>query len=300
MVFKPLKSTGLAFGLAAVMILVGAEISALAFLRGAALSFLAFLTLCFFVASLPILSFIGYRCYGLALGRYVLSRNALVVEWGGRRELIPLEKVAEVRAVTEPTEVAALQPGGFSWPGCLVGRAKLPSLGQVEFLAGTDAHGLVIVRYEGGCLVLSPPDPLAFAQAFAGLQAEGPSAKIEPESMVPGFQRWSLWRDWPVLALVAAGGVSELLLIGYLLLVYPALPAEVALHFNAQGQPDRFGTPLNLFILPLIGGLTWSLNTLLGLWLRRREGEHPLAHLLFGASLLTQTLVWVATLGLAA
>jgi hypothetical protein len=300
MVFKPLKSTGLAFGLAAIMILVGAEVSALAFLRGASLSFLAFLALCFFVASLPILSFIGYRCYGLALGRYVLSRNALVVEWGGRRELVPLEKVTEVRAVTEPTEVAALQPSGFTWPGCLVGRAQLPGLGRVEFLAATDAHGLVSVRYEGGCLVLSPPDPLAFAQTFARLQAEGPSAKIEPESITPGFQRWSLWRDRPALAVIAGGGVSELLLMGYLLLVYPTLPAEVALHFTVQGQPDRFGAPLDVFILPIISGLTWALNTLLGLWLRGREGEHPLAHLLFGASLLVQALVWVAALRLVA
>ncbi len=298
MVFKPLKSTGLAYGLAAAMILVGAEISALAFLRGAALSLLAFLALCFFVASLPILGFIGYRCYGLATGRYILSRNALVVEWGGRRELIPMEKVAEVRAVTQPAEVAALQPSGFTWPGRLVGRARLPELGPAEFLAGSDARGLALVRYEGGCLVLSPADPAAFAQTFAALQAEGPSAKIEPESLVPGFLRWSLWRDWPALAVIGAALLSELVLMGYLLLAYPYLPAQVALHFNAQGQPDRLGAPLNLFILPLMGGLAWLANTLLGLWLRRRQGERPLAHVLFGASLLAQTLVWVAALSL--
>lgn len=300
MVFKPLKSTGLAFGLAAVVILIGAEVSALAFLRAESFSFWAFLALCFLVASLPILSFIGYRCYGLARGRYVLSRNALVVEWGGRRELIPLESISEVRAVTEAAELATLRPRGFTWPGCLVGRAELAGLGAVEFLAATGAQGLVIVKYDGACLAISPADPRAFAQAFAGLQAEGPSAKIEPESIAPGFQRWDIWRDWPTLALIAAGGLSELVLVAYLLLIYPTLPDQVVLHFNVQGQPDRLGAPLNLFMLPLIAGAAWVVNTLIGLWLRRRAGERPLAYVLFGATLLTHVLVWGATLGLVA
>ncbi|MGH2522300.1 MAG: DUF1648 domain-containing protein, partial [Anaerolineales bacterium] len=73
---------------------------------------------------------------------------------------------------------------------------------------------------------------------------------------------------------------------------------EFALHFDAQGEPDRFGPPAGLFILPLIAGLAWAANTLLGLWLYRRESERTGAYLLFGATVFVLALVWVAALGL--
>ena len=300
MVFKPLKFPGLAYGLAAALLLVGAEAGALAILRTAPLSFLAFLALCFLVASLPVLGFVSYRCYGLARARYVLSRNALVVEWGGRRELVPLASIREVRAVTEAAELASLRPRGFAWPGCMVGKANFPALGLVEFLASANPRGLVLVAYDGRALALSPADPQAFAQTFADLRAEGPSAQIEAESLVPNFQQWGLWRDRLALALIAAGGLGGLGLMGYMLLVYPGLPAEVVLHFNALGQPDRWGAPINLLILPIIAGGTWLVNTLFGLTLWRQARERPMAYLLFAATVFTQALVWTAALGLVA
>jgi hypothetical protein len=299
MIFKPSKTTGLAIGLAAAVVLAGLAAGALAYLRAAPFSFLAFLALCWLVVSLPALAFIAYRCYGLARGRYVLSRNALVVEWGWRRELIPMATIGAVRAITEPAAMAALRPHGVNWPGCLVGQAHLPEGGPVEFLATTSAQ-LVVIQYGERRLALSPADPQAFVQAFSDLQAEGPSAVIEPESLAPDFPRWSLWQDQLALGLIAAGAASVVILWGYLLLVYPSLDPTLGLSLNAQGQFDRTGAPLNLFLLPLIAGATWAVNTLLGLLLRRRTAERPMAYLLFGATLFAQGLAWAAAVGLVA
>ena len=71
-------------------------------------------------------------------------------------------------------------------------------------------------------------------------------------------------------------------------------PAE----WPGQGQPDRFGPPTGLLILPAIAGLTWAVNTLGGAWLHRLETERQAAYLLLGATLFVQALVWVATIGL--
>jgi hypothetical protein len=283
MIFKPSKSTGLAIGFAALALFIGVDAGILAFVRTEPLAFLAFLALCLGLASLPVMGFIGYRCYGLARGRYILSRNALVVDWGWRRELIPLQSIRAVRVVTEPGELAALQPRGLRWPGCLVGHADLPAVGPVEFLAATQNQGLILVHFAARALALSPAEPQAFAQAFSQLQAEGPSAQIEPESVVPAFLGWSVWRAWPAFALPGLSGVSGLLLIGYLL-------------WALAGGSERAGAPLNVFILPLIVALTWALNTLLGLGLRRRPAEQPMAYLLWGATLFTQALIWGAVL----
>ena len=100
---------------------------------------------------------------------------------------------------------------------------------------------------------------------------------------MPAFPGSSLWRDRLGFALLGLGGLSGLLLIGFLLLTSP-------------GRAGRIGAPLNVLLLPLIVVVTWTINTLLGLWLRRRPSEQPMAYLLWGATLFTQALVWGAAL----
>jgi len=296
-IFFPPKSIGLRIGVIAIALTLGLEAVLVALVRAAPLSFPTFIFICLLAAGVIALAWLGYGCYGLARARYVLSRNALVVEWGGgRREVIPMEMMGEVRAGAEIE--SPLRPNGITWPGCVVGRATIPDFGEVEFLAATEQSGLVLVSYPRGWLAISPDEPLAFLQSFAERRAEGVEAKVEPESARPGFEQWALWRDRLALGLIALGGLSALGLVGYLMWVYPKLPAEIALHFNAQGQPDRFGAPTGLFILPIIAGLAWALNSLFGAWLHRREAERAGAYLLFSAAVFVQALVWVAAIGL--
>jgi hypothetical protein len=296
MVFSPPKSTGLAVGLGAMALIAGLEAVLVVRLPALFPSPLAFIFLCLIVVGLPALLWLGYRCYGLARARYVLSRNALVVEWGGRREVIPLGMIDDVRAGTEMGP--APRPRGIVWSGHHVGRAAAPDLGAVEFLAAAELPGLVFIHYPGDWLAISPPDPQAFAAAYARLRAEGVEERIEPETRLPALEQWALWRDPLSLGLIVAGGAGVLLLVGYLTLIFPQLPPQIALHFNAQGQPDRFGPPMGLFLLPVIAGVAWTLNTLGGLWLHRRETERAGAYLLFGATVFVQALVWAAAIGL--
>lgn len=49
--------------------------------------------------------------------------------------------------------------------------------------------------------------------------------------------------------------VAVALTAGMILFHWNELPEQVAMHFNAQGAPDRFGAKSELFILPVISGL---------------------------------------------
>lgn len=296
MVFSPPKSTGLAFGLGGIALLLLLDIGLVALIRATSLSILTFIYFCLLLLSLIAIAWLGYRSYGLARARYVLSRNALVTEWGERRELLPMQAIEEVRAGAEFE--GRLRPRGLWWPGCMVGRADIPALGFVEFFAASDKAGIVLVGHTNGWLAISPSEPQAFIQIFTERRLEGISAHVESESRRARLERWAVRRDRLAVGLIALGGLSVLLLVGYLLLIFPQLPPEIALHFNAQGQPDRFGPPTGLFILPFIGGLAWVLNTLGGLWLHHRESERAGAYLLFGATVFVQALVWVAVSGL--
>jgi len=61
---------------------------------------------------------------------------------------------------------------------------------------------------------------------------------------VPAGSRWSDLVAVAVLALAAVAGVA----------VWPRLPAEVAIHFDAAGTPDRYvSKPVGVFLAPAIG-----------------------------------------------
>ncbi|CEG22819.1 hypothetical protein BN1080_01754 [Planococcus massiliensis] len=51
--------------------------------------------------------------------------------------------------------------------------------------------------------------------------------------------------------------------IVYLVYVFGGLPDEVPAHFNGSGEADRWGSKMELWILPLIGGGLWLLMTFL-------------------------------------
>lgn len=298
MIFLPPKFKGLAFGLSGIGLILVLDIFLAMLVRGVQAVFLTFLAVCLMIATGPLLAWLAYRCYGLGRARYILSRNAFVVDWGIRRDVIPLELISEVRAGADFE--GDLHPVGIYWPGCVVGRGQVSSLGAVEFLATAEKPDLVLLQRSDAWLAISPEEPQAFLSTFAEMQAAGPEEKIEPESVNLSVEQWALWHDRLALTLVALGGVSTLLLFGYLALLFSQLPPQVTLHFNAQGLPDRFGSPAGLFILPMAAALTWALNTLGGLWLHRSENERTGAYLFFGATIVVQVLVWAAVISLMA
>ena len=296
MVFYPPRTTGLALGLGVVVVLLGLDVGFVLVLRSNPLSLAGVLSLLLLLVSLPVIAVVGYRTYGLLRSRYVLSRNAIVVEWGSRRIVLPMSLLDEFRAGADvPGEV---RPRGLSWPGSVFGTGAVEGLGEVEFLAAVEKPGLVLLRHAEAWLAISPADPQAFLAALQTARTEGPQESVEPESVIPAMQRWPLLHDRLALALIGAGAAAAVLLLGYLALISPQLPAQIALHFNAQGLPDRFGPPAGLLILPAIAGLTWLVNSLAGVWLHRTERERPAAYLLLAATLFVQALVWVATVSL--
>ncbi len=297
MVFSPSKRLGLAVGLAAALGLLGAAGLAVALIVSQPIAFLTFLLIVFIGLSLALIAWIAFRCAGLAGARYVVSRNALIVIWGGRREVIPMGEVAALHAgryLAEPVRVPWLR-----WPGCVVGRRAAAGQAPVEFFATTAAKpGLMFVEHSGGWLALSPSEPGKFLSTFEEMRALGVEDFVEAESIETGAGRWPLWRDRLALALIGAGGLALLALIAYLTLIFPALPDEMALRFAADGQPERFGPPAGLFILPVIGATAWVLNTLIGGALHRAAPQRAVAYLLFGAAAFVQALVWAAAIGL--
>ncbi|HEY8601641.1 MAG TPA: DUF1648 domain-containing protein [Thermomicrobiales bacterium] len=106
----------------------------------------------------------------------------------------------------------------------------------------------------------------------------------------------SLFADRPAVSLILLGGALIAAMVWFILLRFDAVPQTLPLHYNATGQPDRIGTPREIFFFPLITALVAVANLALA-WSVIRFDRFA-ARLLLGGTCLVQTVAWVALLKL--
>ncbi len=124
---------------------------------------------------------------------------------------------------------------------------------------------------------------------------DAPESLAAPAPPAPSaFAR--LRRDRALQGLLALTLAANLALFGYLALRFAALPDPLPLHFDATGLPDRIEAKSKIFGLPMIGLVVLLLNTALGILAHRRERAATL--LLAVSALLTQVLLWLATISI--
>jgi hypothetical protein len=148
--------------------------------------------------------------------------------------------------------------------------------------------------------VISPPDPEACQNAFIETARMGSLELIPEGSRRPDFLFTRLWDDRLARALILGGLTLPVLLLSFLALRAPGLPEQVPFGFDPMGAPDPLAPPGRLLLLPLIGGLCWLADLVIGLWLYRRDRDRPLSYALWGAAIVVGGLLWGAALQLLA
>lgn len=246
--------------------------------------------------SLGLLGLLGYWLYGLFDSAYFLDRNALVIHWGPTEQIIPSGQIERVLKGDEIEE--RIHFYGGLWPGHCVGYGEVPGAGPALFYATVPPRQQIYVVTPGLTYGISPANRDELVESLYARLQMGPTQIVEQTSRRPGFLEWGIWRDRLGMALLAAGFLAILALVGVLCFQFPALPRLVPLHFDAAGNIDRLGLRGQIFIIPLIGLLTLLLNGALGVLVYRRE--RLASYLLWGGAILIQLLVWTAALGILA
>lgn len=288
--FNPPKTRGLLWAMAAATPLAIALLAGMLLAVAEPVTGLNLAGVALVLVALPPLGWLMYRVVGLVGARYRVAAGALEIVWGSRREVIPLRDIEEAHPA--PLFTGDLSARGLNWPGCVVSRFEHPQLGLVEFLAASaEKRDLVLIGYQGGWLALSPGDVTGFLNALSGRRLAEARAGA---STVPARVGRSLLGDRVALGLVLGAVVILGGLILYLFSIWPQLPPVLALRFNADGTPERFGPPAGLFILPVIGAVALVLNTLYGAILHSRAADRQAAYVMLSSSIAIQGLVWVA------
>ncbi len=254
-----------------------------------------FFTLVLLLASIPLIVLIAYQLYGLSRSGYDVDRNALIIQWGAIRQIVPMESIQRIMLGTE-VEGNVSRFRGWRWPGLMQGHGEVPEAGMTLFYATNALYQQLIIVTPALSYAISPSDTAGFIESIKARYELGPTQAIAQKTEHPAFYDWPLWSDRLAHGLVIA---ATLLCLGLFALVtfrYPQLPPSIPLHYTAGGRADRTGPASQIFILPLIGVLAVTGNTLLGGLFYRRE--QMASYLLWGGAALVEVLLWIGAMSL--
>lgn len=295
----PPRTLGIAIGLGLCLAGLAATALGLAQLSQAEISAALLVWATLPIVGIVLTSMAGYRLYGLFTARYLLNRNGLGLRWGQAIEEVPLPEVRLARPSESEQAVLRLRRG-LRWPGCVVGTTTVEGLGPVEFFATRGPADTLLVRTPRRTLAISPPDIDAFQRAFVEASRQGVLDPIEPRSERPDLFPARLWAD-PLARILLVPGIGlVLVLLGFLGLRAGTLPDLVPFGFDTAGVPYPLVPPGRLLLLPLIGGLCWAANLLLGAAFYHQPADKSLAYALWGLTLVVDILLWGAALILVA
>ena len=293
--FTPRRSLGFALGLLFLALLVAAIAVSIAQLGQGLISPLSLVWIGLLLLALPLVLLVTNRLYGLVTARYRVDRDGLYVRWGMSYEQIPLDLISEVRPPRDSDAASEGDPRrpriGIWWPGCMVGRSKG---GEVDFFTTTKPL-LVIRTTSGRALAISPPDSESFQAAILSATRMGSLEAIPEQSVRADFLVARVWKDRLARGLILAGLVIPLLLLGALVIMAPSLPELVPFGFGPTGQPTPLAPPGRLLLLPMIAGLIWIADLVLGAWFFGNDTDHPVAYALWGTAIVAGALLAGAT-----
>lgn len=250
--------------------------------------------------ALPAALLVLNRLYGLVTARYRVDRDGFYVRWGMSYEQIPLDNISEVSPLRtgDPSRGQAQEPRrpklGIWWPGCMVGRARSGTWERLDFFS-TSSRMLVIRTTTGRALAVSPSDTDAFQAAFFSAVRMGSLEAIPERSERADFLVTRIWNDRLARVLILTGLTIPLLLLGALVILAPSLPELVPFGFEPTGEPAPLAPRGRLLLLPMIAGLIWTADLVLGAWFFGNYTDHPVAYALWSAAVVAGALLAGAT-----
>jgi len=289
------KRTGTQTGLLFIIGLVVLDIFCLVAMTTRPIGPLTFILVLIILGSIPVLALIGYQLYGLARSGYDVDRNAVTIQWGPVKQIVPVESIQRIMLGAE-MEGGVKGFHGWRWPGLMQGQGELPEADLTVFYASTSLPQQLILVTPSISYAISPADAAGFIESIKARYELGPTQAVEQTTEHPAFFDWPLWSDRVAHYLLITGITMCLLLFGLVSLRFPNLPPVLSMHYNALGLSDRTGPATQVFILPFIGLLALGVNTLLGGLFYRRE--QVASYLLWGGIIVVQVLLWVATVNL--
>lgn len=284
MVFKPIPDRTRWEGLLAVLWMLLIDVLMLAWAVRRPTDWLQFVLFLAVALSAPVLLFVLYRTWAAFSLEYWVDRNAVIVRWANVRQIIPLTAIQQI---IEAGSEAADQPRWYQWPLPWVRRG--PTNNQANWvLCATRPLGECLLLDTGGTIfALSPQWRARFVEQIQESYQLGPAMSLKVTEVRTSFLRQWLGDNPLGGILLGTGLLGVLILFGLLMIQFPALPSPLTFRYTIDGASEVVRDKDALFILPLIGLITWLANGAWGMWMMARN-ESTGAYMLWGGAIVVQ------------
>lgn len=226
-----------------------------------------------------------YRIFIILSTVYSLSRDALEISWGLRRELLPIGQIDWVNPVSEfetqlPLGVTFLKNAYY-------GEKRINGLGQTLFVA-TSPEQMVLIKRGNQYLVISPENARIFCERFDQINQLGSLKQFEPESENLTMLWQRVWADRWAKRMLIAGMISLALLLITAMTI--GLSKEQIVWVSMERVPAS-----RALLLALIGTLFGLINTIVGLlvYLQDRVAAN-VRNLIWGWTILVNAIFTIA------
>lgn len=221
---------------------------------------------------------LSLRLWSLHTLDYWVQRDAIHILWHGEEAIIPMQDVRDIRRTESETP-----PQWLRWPL----QWLHPNTGEAIWAYATQPpERCLTIITDSDAYLISPTQPEAFIAAWQERREFGPARKLKSITyLAPWRQHWLL-QDRVAQTLLFGGLLLGMLFLAVVTWRFPQLPATIALHFNARGEPDLLSPRRTIFLLPGVTLLVGFLNAAIGFALY--EYQRYIAYLLWGVSVLLQ------------
>ena len=207
--------------------------------------------------------------YALSTLTYSINRDTLLIRWGFRRVIVPIDTIQRMIPGRTLDEAKV---SGLNWWGCHIGHADVKRVGYTLFYSThSSPDELLFVVTTEESYALTVLDQAAFAEEIQARAALGPVERQIQRSSATGLAALPFWRDRVALIAVAAGVVCCALLSGFVYWQYPDLPKVIQLSFPALNGVVRVGDKSELLHIVYLGAGILAVNAVLGIAVHARE-----------------------------
>lgn len=290
--FPPNRRNGLFVASVLILILVGLVIfSTINILQGKVDIGLGISLLVLF-GSIFLLFMIGSRTYGLYNARYTIDRDYLLIDWGLRKEKIPLSDIEWIRGQAESQQRFPLPLIRF--PGQILGTVYDHNLGTIEYFA-SEVSTLIFIGTSKRILAISPNEPNKFINVFNRQVEMGSLERSGGKSENANLVFLEILRsdlNKFVLSLNFFLNIGIMVWVTYLA---PRLDS-VSLGFGADLSPLEPVAGSQILLIPILSWILSLFSFFLGMVLYQFAEKRNLAKMLWVSNLSTTLLLIISIL----
>ncbi|NTU83681.1 MAG: hypothetical protein HGA45_30635 [Chloroflexales bacterium] len=209
---------------------------------------------------------VGYRVAAALTLAYAVDRNGLYIFWLGNRAVVPLQAIESVESgLRAPGATPFLSLGYFH------GRVRLPDGRTLHRFSTVPITQALVLHTAADSYAISPQESDVFVQDLEQRRRIGAIQQLAPGVEVGRAFFYAFWDDRTVRWALGVAALLNLALLGWLMTIYPGLPALLDMRSDAAGAAAALAPRHQILFLPLAGVALGLLNTGLGLTLYGRE-----------------------------